>query len=129
MVKLLNRSRLLELFRYYQAGIVNMLFGFGLYALLVWIGLDIYIAQLLAHLVGMAFNYFTYSHHVFSGSRPAKFRFILSYTATYLLSLGVLAAVAQFVVSPYLAGIITAVVVSAINYFALKLLVFRASVA
>lgn len=121
----LSRAQWLELFRYYQTGIVNLAFGLGCYMLLVWAGMNIYAAQLTSHLLGMAFNYITYSRHVFRGSAPAKLRFVMTYGANYCVNLAVLAFIAQFVVSPYVAGAITALIVSVINYFALKFLVFR----
>lgn len=121
----LSRAQWLELFRYYQTGLVNLAFGLGCYALLVWIGLDIFAAQLLSHLMGMAFNYVTYSRHVFRGSQPAKMRFVLSYAVNYLISLAILAAVSRVIASPYLAGFAAALAASVINYFALKFVVFR----
>lgn len=120
-----SRERLLELWRYYQAGIANTAFGLIAYAVLVWLGLDMYVAQLVAHLMGMAFNYVTYSSHVFRGAAPARMRFVVSYAINYAVGLATLALVARFVASPYAAGIVTAGIVSVINYFALKHLVFR----
>lgn len=123
---MLGRSnRLLELFRYYQAGIINTLFGLGCYALLVRLGLNIYVAQLISHLLGMAFNYFSYSRHVFRGAAPAKLRFLISYAINYILSVGTLALIASVVESPYLAGFLATFIVSIVNYFALKFMVFR----
>lgn len=121
----LNVARAMELVRYYQAGVVNTLFGLGLYAALVWVGLDMFVAQLVAHLAGMAFNYFSYSRHVFRGAGPAKLRFVISYFVNYVLSVAILAGVAKYVESPYLAGFLTAFIVSVINYFGLRYLVFR----
>ncbi|GAA0731548.1 GtrA family protein [Sphingomonas trueperi] len=120
------RARLLELWRYYQMGVLNTAFGLGTYALLVWLGMNMFAAQLTAHLLGMAFNYFSYSRHVFRDADPAKLRFVLSYGANYLLGLVTLAGVSRVVGSPYLAGFISAFLVSVVNYFALKRLVFRA---
>jgi putative flippase GtrA len=118
-------ARAMELVRYYQAGVVNTLFGLGLYAALVWLGLDMFVAQLVAHLVGMAFNYFSYSRHVFRDAGPAKLRFVISYAVNYVVSVAVLAGVSRFVDSPYLAGFLAAFIVSILNYFGLKHLVFR----
>jgi putative flippase GtrA len=120
----LTKDRVLELFRFYQAAILNTAFGLSAYALLVWCGLNIYVAQLVAHLMGMTFNYFTYSRHVFRAVTPAIGRFIASYAVNYLLSLATLASVAHFVRSPYVAGFVTALLVSVLNYFALRYLVF-----
>lgn len=119
-----HTRRLAELWRYYQAGVVNTLFGFGLYALLVRAGLNMYAAQVIAHVLGVAFNYLTYSRHVFRDAAPAKGRFALSYVVNYLLSLAALALVSQVVRSPYVAGAVATVVVSLVNYFALRHLVF-----
>lgn len=117
-------DRVAELWRFYQAGVVNTLFGFGLYALLVRAGLNMYAAQIVAHVAGVMFNYLTYSRHVFRDSGPAKTRFAASYTVNYLLSVAALALVSIGVRSPYLAGAIATVAVSVVNYFALKHLVF-----
>lgn len=120
----MRADRVAELWRYYQAGVANTLFGFGLYALFVRLGVDMYVAQIIAHFAGVAFNYLTYSRHVFRNQRPAKARFVASYALNYLVSLGTLALVAQALHSPYVAGAVATVIVSLINYFALRYLVF-----
>lgn len=114
-----------RVFRYYQAGIVNTAFGYGCFAALVAIGLNIYVAQVLSHLAGMAFNYVTYSHYAFKGQRPDALRYLGSYGFNYVLSLGSLAAFTHFGISPYIAGFCSIFVVSLINYFVLKLFVYR----
>ena len=110
-----SRERLIELWRYYQAGVVNTAFGLGAYALLVWLGLNMFVAQLVAHVAGVIFNYLTYSRHVFRDAGPAKLRFALSYAINYLIGLAMLAAVALAIKSPYLAGLVSAVLVSILN--------------
>lgn len=120
----ISRDRVVELWRFYQAAIANTAFGLGLYALLIWLGLNMYVAQLVAHMLGVAFNYLTYSRHVFRDANPAKLRFIISYAANYLVGLAALATIAHFVASPYVAGILAVGIVSIVNYFALKHLVF-----
>ena len=121
----LSRERLVEVWRYYQAGIVNTAFGLGAYALLVWLGVNMYAAQLISHTAGVAFNYLTYTRHVFRDAAPAKLRFVLSYAGNYLMGLAALAAVATVVRSPYLAGLIATVLVSIVNYFILKHWIFQ----
>lgn len=121
----LDRDRLRELVRFYQAAIVNTIFGISCYVILVRAGLNLFLAQGISHVLGVAFNYYTYSSHVFHESSPAKIRFFLSYVVYYFVNLGVLFAIHQFVVSPYISGIAAAFVTSVINYFSLKLIVFR----
>jgi putative flippase GtrA len=113
-----------RLWRYYQAGIVNTLFGYGVYALLLKLGLWMYAAQLIAHVLGVAFNYFSYSRHVFHDSQSSKLRFVMSYGINYLLALASLAAAAQAIHSAYLAGLVAIIFVSVINYLILKNFVF-----
>jgi putative flippase GtrA len=117
-------TRLGQLFRYYQAGLINMAFGFSLYAILVAAGLNIYVSQVVSHVLGMAFNYFIYTNHVFRDTSPAKLRFVISYGVNYLISVGSLFAVSSLVKSPYIAGLIVVFGVSLLNYFLLKKLVF-----
>ena len=114
-----------QLWRYYQAGIVNTAFGYGLFALFVRLGLNIYLAQIASHVLGMVFNYFTYSRHAFAGHETTKLRFVLSYAGNYLLGLGMLAIASHLIASPYIAGFVALVIVSLVNYFVLKRLVFR----
>lgn len=126
MAKAQSLSSAERLWRYYQAGIVNTAFGYGLYALFVGLGLNMYLAQIIAHLMGMTFNYFTYSRHAFHDSDVSKGRFILSYAVNYLLGLAALWAASRVIVSPYLAGLVAVAVVSLINYLILKYWVFTA---
>lgn len=113
-----------RLWRYYQAGIVNTAFGYGLYALFVALGFNMFVAQIVAHLLGMAFNYFTYSRHAFHDSTVSKSRFIASYAVNYLLGLAALWSASQFIPSPYLAGFVAVVIVSLLNYLILRHWVF-----
>lgn len=116
--------RAFEIVRYYQAGAVNAAFGYGLYAAFVWLGLNLFVAQALAHILGVAFNYLTYSRHVFRDAGPAKLRFLASYVMNYAISLVSLAAISRVIASPYVAGLLAIVVVSVLNYFLLRYMVF-----
>lgn len=123
---MMSRKRLVEIARYLVAGVVNTAFGYGLYAGLIWLGLDRYVAQGLGYVLGTGFNYLTYSRHVFTDAGPAKARFALSYGVNYLINLGGLALVSHVIPNPYLAGAVTTLGVVALNYVVLRRLVFRA---
>lgn len=118
-----------RVFRYYQAGVINMTFGYGLFALFVWAGMNMYLAQIASHVLGVIFNYFTYSRYAFAGQSGSRMRFVLSYVGNYFLNLAILALIALVVKSPYVAGLVATVIVSLINYFVLKRLVFVGKVA
>ncbi|WP_405051584.1 GtrA family protein [Silvimonas sp.] len=116
------------MWRYYQAGLLNTAFGYSSYAAFVWFGANIFVAQLASHVFGMIFNYITFSRHVFRNSKPNNIRYIISYAGNYFLGLGILFMVSRIVSSPYLAGILTIIIVSFVNYFLLRYFVFKRSV-
>ena len=113
-----------ELWRFYQAAVVNTAFGFGLYALLIFLGVNPFAAQAISFASGVTFNYFMYSRHVFKDGERAKLRFIAAYGVNYLLNLSLLALFKLFIHNDYLAGAVVTLIASLINYFALKHLVF-----
>lgn len=119
-----HQSRIVEIWRYYQAGIVNTIFGLVIFSFLVWLGLNIYAAQFLSHICGVLFNYLCYSRFVFRHSRPARMRFVVAYAVNYFISLVTMALLAQLLETPYVIGILTVFFCSTINYFFLKKFVF-----
>ncbi|WP_206237833.1 GtrA family protein [Novosphingobium terrae] len=122
---MITRARLVEIARYLVAGVVNTAFGYGLYAGLLWLGLDRYVAQAIGYVLGTGFNYLTYSRHVFTDAGPAKARFVASYAVNYLINLAGLKLVSHVIPNPYAAGAVTTLGVVALNYLVLRRLVFR----
>ncbi|MGA7965390.1 MAG: GtrA family protein [Gammaproteobacteria bacterium] len=116
--------KLLELARYYAVGGANTAFGYGVYALFVFLGTGAYVAQLLGQVIGVVFNYFTYRRLVFHTTAHPYKRFIGAYVFQYAISLGLLAAFLQVISSEYWAGLATLALASLINYFVLKRWVF-----
>ena len=113
-----------RLWRYYQAGILNAAFGYATYALLIKVGVWIYLAQFIAHIFGVIFNYFTYSGHAFSDFEASKLRFIVAYVFNYFVGVIGLFVAVRLSDSPYIAGIVSILGASVVNYFVLKRLVF-----
>ena len=111
--------------RYYVVGGINTAFGFGLYSALVWLGLNLYLAQLISVPIAVAFNYFTYSRHVFRGHDRRPGRFIGTYVYIYLQGVALLALIHHFVANPYASGFIGLLVGTAISYFVLRRFAFR----
>ncbi|HEY1560525.1 MAG TPA: GtrA family protein [Caulobacteraceae bacterium] len=106
-------------------GAINTAFGFGLYALLVFVGLNLFVAQIIAHVTGATFNYFMFRRHVFRNMDHPIGRYGLSYVFNYLVSVSCLAILHIFIRSPYLAGLGTIVTTAMLNFFVLKFFVFR----
>lgn len=118
-------GRLVQLIRFYQAAALNTLFGFGVFALMIRLGVNLYAAQAIAQVLGVTFNYFTYSRHVFRDRAASKQSFALAYASNYLVNLALLAVFDHLVRSDYVAGLTATICASLINYVALRSLVFN----
>lgn len=113
-----------RIFRFYQAGIINAVFGYSAYAAFVALGLDIFSSQILSHLSGMIFNFLTYGNYVFKNKTASIGRYIAVYLGQYLISLSALAAANAAHFNPYVAGLIAIGFISVVNYFSLKRFVY-----
>jgi putative flippase GtrA len=120
----LSSINLGRLWRFYKIGFINTLFGYGVYALLLSVGLNMYAAQIIGHVIGVIFNYFSYSLHVFRAAPASKLRFLFSYALNYIVSLASLTLAATILSSPYLAGLLAMVITSVINFIILQRYVF-----
>lgn len=71
--------------RFLAAGIVNTLFGYGVYFVLLFLKFPYQIALLVATILGIVFNYFSFGFAVFDGknSKLIFFKFAVSYVAIY----------------------------------------------
>lgn len=112
--------------RYYQAGIINALFGYTLFSGFVFAGFNIYYAQIASHLCGMTFNYFSYSKHAFKDRKAIFWKFVLSYAVNYFINLSFIFLFSKLVSSPYGVGFAALLATSFVNFFILKGFVFVA---
>lgn len=119
------RREWLQLARYYVAGVINLGFGYLLFAAMVWLGLQVYVAQAVGHVLGVIFNYFTYDRIAFTDKYGSKIPFIISYVLNYVVGVSLLWLGLRFIASPYGAGFAAAVILSILNYFVLSKWVFR----
>ncbi len=113
-----------QLWRFLAVGVLNTLFGYALYAALVAAGMQMFVAQIVGTVIAVAFNYVTYSRHVFQSAPASRLRFVLSYALNYLVSLAMLAMAAVAFPSPYLAGFVATITTAAINFVVLRRFVF-----
>ncbi len=77
--------------RFLIVGVINTLFGYGIFAALVTAGLESALALALATTAGIIFNYFTTGKLVFANSGAAMLpRFVLAYVISYAANLAML---------------------------------------
>lgn len=116
---------LAPMLRYGAVAAANTLVGYGLFAGFVALGIDRFAAQLMAHLIGMAWNYVSYGQAVFRGRRGSKLRYLGAYALSYLVNLALLALFTRLGLSAYLAGLATLIAASLLNLLVLQRFVFR----
>jgi putative flippase GtrA len=121
-------ERLAELWRYYKIGIINTLFGLIIFNILLFLHVNLFVAQIVSHVIGVIFNYFSFTRHVFRDVKPNRIAFFGSYVFNYFIGLAFLAAYHKFIKSPYIAGFSTMFSTAIFNYFILKAFVFKARV-
>lgn len=76
-----------QFIRFLGVGVLNTIFGYGCYALLVVIGLHYSLALAISTICGIFFNFKTLGALVFNSSDNRRiFRFILVYIFAYLIN-------------------------------------------
>jgi putative flippase GtrA len=117
-------GRLIYLVKFYGVGAINTIFGYVLFASLIYGGLSPFYSQTISIICGVTFNYFSYSKIIFKSGSDKLFKFMINYFVMYIYSIALLAALIK-VTDPYTAGIIVLFVAAIVNYFTLTHLVFK----
>jgi len=106
-------------------GLLNTGFGYGLFALLIFLKVHYALASLLSTFLGILFNFKTTGVIVFKNSNNILiFRFFLAYGITYLAGLLFLYITNYFAISNYIAGAVWLLPGAIISYFLQKSIVF-----
>lgn len=114
-----------RLLRFFVVGGVNTVFGYGVYALLLFVGFHYAAAAFIGTVAGVVFNYFTTGRFVFDHLSGAGLsRFVGVYAAVYCLKVACLAVLARFGVGPYVAGLLLLVPMALVSYVLLGRFVF-----
>ena len=121
----IKADHLRELWTYYKVAFFNTIFGLSVFYMLIFIGLNLFVAQFLGTCAGVLFNYYNYRRHVFRDTKPSRVRYLMAYAFNYGLGVPSLFIWHKVVGSPYIAGFCSTILVSLVNYFVLKFLVFH----
>jgi putative flippase GtrA len=94
-----------QLVRYLMVGALNTAFGYGVYALLLWVGLHYTAATLASTVLGILFNFKTYGTLVFKNrSNRLMLRFLAVYGFLYLCGNAWIFLLKKAGVTPYISG-------------------------
>lgn len=107
-------------------GLLNTGWSYGLYAGLLYLGLDYGIASLLTIVLSVLFGFLTQGNLVFGGAnRKSLLRFIAVWVLIYGAYLGVVYAARQLGVNSYVGGLVATPMVAVLSYFLQSRFVFR----
>jgi len=124
--KLLNKLLQNKLIRFFIASGLNAIFGYGLFALLIFIGLAYPLALLLSTIGGILFNFKTIGTIVFKNHNNLLiFKFFGVYGITYLCNLGGLALLKSFEFNVYWGGAILVMPIGLLAFMLNKTFVFK----
>lgn len=114
--------------RFLFVGGLNTVFGYGLYCLLIWLGVPFVWATLVSHVLGVLFNFMTTGTLVFEDSDVRKiFKFVLNYVVTYFINIGTNKSLqVWFGCNAYVAGAGATVFTAIVSFFILKRFVYNA---
>jgi putative flippase GtrA len=115
-----------QFLRFLAVGLVNTLFGYGVFAGLVLAGMGPMPALVLTYVVGIAFNFFTTRRFVFQrASRSSLLRFIAAYGVIYVFNVALYRLVEATGAGPLLAQALCLPVVAVFSFLLFKLHVFK----
>ena len=86
-----------RLTKFLGIGVLNTLFGYGIYACLVFIGMPMLTSLFVATVLGVIFNYWSFGRVVFKvkGGWFVFGKFIVAYTAVYLINAALLSVLTE----------------------------------
>ena len=116
-----------QLLRFFAVGGVNFAFGYGVFAVLTWLGLPYPAAIGLATVAGVAFNFQSTRRLVFGGSGAANARaFVLVYAVVYGLNVLAVAVLVAVGLNVYAANAVVAIPLALLTYALQRRFVFLA---
>ena len=111
--------------RFILVGLLNTAFGYGAYALFLYVGMHFAWASLLATVLGILFNFFTTGRIVFRNTNYRRIgRFFLVYGVVYLFNVMGLAIFDHLRIDLYLAGLLLIPPAAVIGYLLNRRFVF-----
>lgn len=115
-----------KLFMFFIVSGINTVFGYGLFALFIYLGLHYFLAILIASVLGILFNFKTIGSLVFKTHNNALiFRFFGVYGVNYLLNAGGLTILKWLGLSAYAGQAILVVPLGCIGFLLNKTFVFQ----
>jgi putative flippase GtrA len=115
-----------QFFRFLIVGGVNTSFGYAVYTLFLFLGVQYQLASLGALICGIVFSFNTQKKFVFKSTKEGAFvRFVFCWIVIYLFNISLIAKCISYGFDAYLSGAIAIVPVTLFSYFLQKIVVFK----
>lgn len=112
--------------RFLLVGALNTLFGYGLWALLLYIGLHYTVASAISTVAGILFNFKTTGCLVFENkNNRLLLKFLMVYGLIYLLNIALLYGFELLNINLYLAGLTVLLPLAFLSYMLMRCFVFK----
>lgn len=124
MVILKNNG--IQFIKFLFVGALNTLFGYGCFALLIYLGLHYTVAMFLATVFGVMFNFKSTGALVFgSKNNNLVFRFVGVYIVTYGINVVAMSVFTSLGISPYIGGAVLLLPMAMLSFILIKRFVFK----
>ena len=115
-----------EFLKFLAVGVLNTLFGYACFALLIFAGLHYSVALLLATIAGVLFNFKTTGRLVFGSSdNRLLLRFMAVYAVVYAVNVALLKVLLLAGLGPYAGGALLVLPMALFAFILMKRLVFN----
>lgn len=124
--KITRLRKVRHFLRYLIVGGINTLFGYGAFALLLYLGLHYALASFLATCAGILFNFNTTGRIVFNNSdHRLLFQFLMVYAILYVINVLLLKVMVIYTINLYLGSAATILPMAFLAYLLNKKFVFN----
>lgn len=115
-----------QIYRFILIGILNTSFGYCLYALFIFFGLDYFSALAFATIIGIIFNFQTIGRLVFKQYKHSLIlKFLIAYGLVFLVNLVLIKLLISLGFNEYLSGAIAIFPAAALSFILNKFFVFK----
>lgn len=112
--------------RFLLVGGLNTVFGYGVWAFLIFIGLHYMTATAIGTIIGILFNFKTTGCLVFRNhNNRLLWRFLSVYGIVYLLNIALLRGFELLNINLYIAGLIILLPLAGVSFFLMRCFVFK----
>ena len=111
--------------RFIAVGVLNTLFGYGVFSAAILVGANPFVALVIAYAVGVVFNFFTTGRLVFRERRASIVKFVFAYVLIYLFNAALYWLLATTGANPLLVQALCIPVVTVFSYTLFNTFVFK----